>query len=85
VKVLRRVVACQGDDIDRKKAIDIMFHRIRHLMEILGYSDMKRNVMLNLLGICALLHDKTGKFYSAYSWIVPDRNQTKDNEYFTIS
>jgi glycosyltransferase involved in cell wall biosynthesis len=85
VKILRRVVACRGDDEERKKAIEIMFQRIRHLMEILGYGDLKKNWLLRLLGICALLHGRTGKFYSTYSWIVPDENQTKDNEYFTIS
>ncbi len=85
MKILRRVVACPKTDPERDKAIEIMFQRIRHVMEILGYGDLRRGVVLGLIRMTALIHGMTGKMYSAYSWIIGDKYVTKDNDYFTIS
>jgi hypothetical protein len=79
------VVACPKTDPERDKAIEIMFQRIRHVMEILGYGDLRRGVVLGLIRMTALIHGMTGKMYSAYSWIIGDKYVTKDNDYFTIS
>lgn len=85
MKILRRVVACPESDAERKQAIEVMFQRIRHVMEILGFGDLRKGALLSLLRLTAFIHGKTGKLYSVYSWIIKDKSETRENDYFTIS
>jgi glycosyltransferase involved in cell wall biosynthesis len=85
MKILRRVVACPVADPERSQAIEIMLKRVGHVMEILGYGAFRRKTVLGLLRLTAFIHGRTGKLYSAYHWIIRDRNATNENDYFTIS
>ena len=85
MKILRRVVACPVSDPEREQAIDVMFKRIRHVMEIMGYGELRKGFLMGMLRLTASIHGKTGKLYSAYHWIIRDRNMTNENDYFTIS
>lgn len=85
MKILRRVVACPVSDPEREQAIEVMFKRVVHVMEIMGYGNVRKKCLLGLLRMTAFIHGKSGKLYSAYHWIINDRNATNENDYFTIS
>jgi glycosyltransferase involved in cell wall biosynthesis len=85
MKILRRVVACPVSDPEREQSIEVMFKRVGHVMEIMGYGNVRKKCLLGLLRMTAFIHGKSGKLYSAYHWIINDRNATNENDYFTIS
>ena len=85
VKILRRIVACQGDSTERSEAIATMKVRVCDTMKMLGYGSMKRSVIMSALYIVVFLHKTTGKFFQAYNMLIPDREPTLESKYFTIS
>jgi glycosyltransferase involved in cell wall biosynthesis len=85
MKILRRIVACQGDTRERTEAIATMKGRISDTLKMLGYGSARRSVIMSALHIVVFLHKGTGKFFQAYEMIIPDREPTMESKYFTIS
>lgn len=85
VKILRRVVACQGSHAEKGPAIRTLFHRIEHLMSTLRFPPAKRALLRMCLRVAVGLHGSTSRFYGLYERIVPDVDPTDDSNRFTIS
>jgi hypothetical protein len=85
VKLLRRIMSCKSETVEKDVAFDTMMGRIDKVMDMAGYTSYRKALVSAGVRVVAGMDERMGGTHRLYTFMVPDRNPTDEASFFTIS